>query len=178
MATDEFALVVQISDSESADLEIKCLCGILLPEFALPGATLDVRFAIGFTVASRGDDSTAVMRHVGMALQEPKRSRLGEVQRFHSQLAINLRNCTYLTAELQQALSNDDFGTGYSSLRYLEAFPISEVKIDKSFVQGLRQSRVKSIIVETVIKPAAELNILVTAEGVDLRLITQRSSKA
>ena len=64
-------------------------------------------------------------------------------------------------------LSIDDFGTGYSSLRYLEAFPISEVKIDHSFVQGLHQSRVKHIIVDTVIKLAAELNILVVAEGIE-----------
>jgi PAS domain S-box-containing protein/diguanylate cyclase (GGDEF)-like protein len=64
-------------------------------------------------------------------------------------------------------LSIDDFGTGYSSLRYLERFPVSEIKLDKSFVQDLHQSQVKRIIVDAVIKLGAELNISVTAEGVE-----------
>ncbi len=61
----------------------------------------------------------------------------------------------------------DDFGTGYSSLRYLDAFPITEVKVDRSFVQGISQSGAKRLIVESVIKLGRELGITVVAEGIE-----------
>jgi EAL domain-containing protein (putative c-di-GMP-specific phosphodiesterase class I) len=64
-------------------------------------------------------------------------------------------------------LAIDDFGTGYSSLRYLETFPLSEIKLDRSFVTDLRASRFKSIIVESVVKIGQALNADVTAEGVE-----------
>jgi PAS domain S-box-containing protein/diguanylate cyclase (GGDEF)-like protein len=64
-------------------------------------------------------------------------------------------------------LAIDDFGTGYSSLRYLETFPLSEIKLDKSFVTGLRGSRFKEIVVEAVVKVGHALNADVTAEGVE-----------
>jgi EAL domain-containing protein (putative c-di-GMP-specific phosphodiesterase class I) len=61
----------------------------------------------------------------------------------------------------------DDFGTGYSSLRYLDEFPITEVKVDRSFVRGISQSAAKCLIVESVIKLGRELGITVVAEGVE-----------
>ncbi len=64
-------------------------------------------------------------------------------------------------------LAIDDFGTGYSSLRYLETFPLSEIKLDRSFVTDLRASRFKAIIVESVVKIGQALNADVTAEGVE-----------
>ena len=64
-------------------------------------------------------------------------------------------------------LSIDDFGTGYSSLRYLERFPISEIKLDKGFVQDLPESRTKQVIVDAVIKLGIALDISITAEGVE-----------
>ena len=64
-------------------------------------------------------------------------------------------------------LAIDDFGTGYSSLRYLETFPLSEIKLDKSFVTGLRESRFKEIVVQAVVEVGRALNADVTAEGVE-----------
>jgi EAL domain-containing protein (putative c-di-GMP-specific phosphodiesterase class I) len=64
-------------------------------------------------------------------------------------------------------LAVDDFGTGYSSLRYLEQFPVTEVKIDRSFVESLAESASTRIIVEAVIRLGRELNLTVTAEGVE-----------
>jgi EAL domain-containing protein (putative c-di-GMP-specific phosphodiesterase class I) len=64
-------------------------------------------------------------------------------------------------------LSIDDFGIGYSSLRYLERFPISEIKLDKGFVQDLPESRTKQVIVDAVIKLGVGLDISITAEGVE-----------
>jgi PAS domain S-box-containing protein/diguanylate cyclase (GGDEF)-like protein len=68
---------------------------------------------------------------------------------------------------LGMGIAIDDFGTGYSSLRYLDAFPVTEVKVDRSFVRGISQSAAKRLIVETVIKLGRELGITVVAEGVE-----------
>ena len=69
--------------------------------------------------------------------------------------------------ELGIGLSIDDFGTGYSSLRYLERFPLTEIKIDRSFVSGSAHSAAKRVIVEAVIKLGSELRVRVVAEGVE-----------
>ena len=64
-------------------------------------------------------------------------------------------------------ISIDDFGTGYSNLRYLESFPISEIKIDRSFVHDVAHSAAKRVIVEAVVKLGAALDIRVLAEGIE-----------
>jgi len=64
-------------------------------------------------------------------------------------------------------LSIDDFGTGYSSLRYVEAFMPDKIKIDRSFVGGLSVRRGARAIVKAVLSLARNLDITVTAEGVE-----------
>jgi diguanylate cyclase len=64
-------------------------------------------------------------------------------------------------------LSVDDFGTGYSSLTHLRELPIDEIKIDKSFVTGMRHSEADAAIVRTVIDLAHNLGKQVCAEGVE-----------
>ncbi|MDD9267011.1 EAL domain-containing protein [Paenibacillus sp. GCM10023248] len=61
----------------------------------------------------------------------------------------------------------DDFGTGYSSLGYLKDFPIDKLKIDQSFIKGLKHRQVNAAIVNTVITMAKNLNLLVVAEGLE-----------
>lgn len=73
-------------------------------------------------------------------------------------------------AELRRlgvGVSIDDFGTGYCNLRYLERFPLSEIKIDRSFVHGVADSVAKRIIVEGVVRLGAALDIRVVAEGIE-----------
>jgi EAL domain-containing protein (putative c-di-GMP-specific phosphodiesterase class I) len=69
--------------------------------------------------------------------------------------------------ELGVGLSIDDFGTEYSSLRYLERFPVTEVKVDRSFVSNLQHQPMKRIIVGAVIELGAELGIDIVAEGIE-----------
>lgn len=64
-------------------------------------------------------------------------------------------------------MSIDDFGTGYSNLRYLESFPLSEIKVDRSFVHDVTHSRAKRVIVESVVKLGGALDIRVVAEGIE-----------
>ena len=64
-------------------------------------------------------------------------------------------------------LSMDDFGTGFSSLSYLKQLPFDQLKIDKSFVQGIRDNSNDAFIIQTVINLGQRLGMDVVAEGVE-----------
>jgi diguanylate cyclase len=77
-----------------------------------------------------------------------------------------IRTLTVLR-DLGISLSIDDFGTGYSSLSYLRKMPISELKIDRSFISTLPQDQNNTVIVNSIISMAQYLKIKVVAEGVE-----------
>jgi len=64
-------------------------------------------------------------------------------------------------------LAIDDFGTGYSSLAYLQKLPVSDIKIDKSFVLNLAINEADQKIVTSIIALAKSFNMEVVAEGIE-----------
>jgi EAL domain-containing protein (putative c-di-GMP-specific phosphodiesterase class I) len=70
-------------------------------------------------------------------------------------------------AELGVGLSLDDFGTGFASIQQLRILPLTEVKIDKSYVMGMTGNEAARAIVTSVHQLARALHLEVVAEGVE-----------
>lgn len=96
-----------------------------------------------------------------------------------AQLAIELTETVLLdaSAKVVEALTElrgmgvrivlDDFGIGYSSLSYLSDFPLDGLKIDRSFIRGMDQRHANRSILAAVVALARELDLDVTAEGIE-----------
>ncbi len=70
-------------------------------------------------------------------------------------------------ADAGARVSVDDFGTGHSSLAYLRKLPVSELKVDKSFVLKLASSPTDQAVVKAVVELGHALDLSVVAEGVE-----------
>ncbi len=113
------------------------------------------------------DQVAALLEQYGVAaaqvtfeISEP--GMLGDIERVLPTL--------YRLRDLGVRLSVDDFGTGASSLSYLRQWPVHEVKIDDSFVQGMTTDTGDLAIVRAVISLAREFGLTVVAEGVESEL--------
>lgn len=73
----------------------------------------------------------------------------------------------HLFRKLGVAISMDDYGTGQSSLTYLKTLPLTELKIDRSFVQFAHRDRNDALLVRSTVQMAHELGLQVVAEGVE-----------
>ncbi len=89
--------------------------------------------------------------------------------------SVVMENAGEATAMIRQLrdlgveLYMDDFGTGYSSLSYLHRFPVSTLKIDRSFINRMSPRNEDSEIVRTIVALAHNLHMEVLAEGVETK---------
>ncbi len=105
-----------------------------------------------------------VLRETGLAPQ------LLELELTESVLLSNKDVMLEVLEELKSmgvSLTIDDFGTGYSSLSYLRQFPVSKLKIDRSFIKDIVLHADDAAITSAIISMAQKLNLRVIAEGVE-----------
>ncbi|HET6817853.1 MAG TPA: EAL domain-containing protein [Mycobacteriales bacterium] len=115
----------------------------------------------------RPDFVADVMRALDVSGLEPE--RLGIELTEHA-VVQDMQSAVRALSELREigvSVSLDDFGTGYSSLFYLRELPISEVKIDRVFIDRLEASEEDAAIVESVIRLARTVGVTAVAEGVE-----------
>ncbi|MCL4801320.1 MAG: EAL domain-containing protein [Burkholderiales bacterium] len=96
--------------------------------------------------------------------------RLIELEITESYLVQDPEHAIQVLQRLREAglqISIDDFGTGYSSLAYLTRFPVSALKVDRSFVRDATTDANAAAIVRAVIDMAHNLGFVVVAEGVE-----------
>jgi len=93
-----------------------------------------------------------------------------ELEITESQLMNNPDNAIRMMRALRESglrIAIDDFGTGYSSLAYLTRFPVSTLKIDRSFIKDMFEDHGDATIVRAIIEMAHMLQFTVVAEGVE-----------
>ncbi len=137
---------------------------------------LDVTVAVNIStrVLIERDFANRVLQTLRRAGVPPTRLRLEVTE---SALMADPETARSVLQELDRfgiEISIDDFGTGYSSLAYLARLPVSEVKIDRSFVSQMASETSDAIIVSSTIDLAHHLGLRAVAEGIEhLELLPQ-----
>ncbi|WP_339630283.1 EAL domain-containing protein [uncultured Sneathiella sp.] len=129
----------------------------------------DFRVAVNLSLSIfQNDDFVDLIRKTLQMTRCP--ARLLELEVTESVIMENpaqtLRNFRELR-DLGVSFAIDDFGTGYSSLSYLRQLPVSALKIDKTFIDGLTENADDAAIARTVISLGRSLGMKVLAEGVE-----------
>ena len=129
-----------------------------------------LNLAVNFS-AKQFQDPNALVRQVKDFLSKCQLEPANfEVEITESTLLFNVNETSKALKELQDygiSISIDDFGTGYSSLSYLKNLPINTLKIDRSFIQDIKENHDNTQIPEAVINLARSLQLRVIAEGVE-----------
>jgi diguanylate cyclase (GGDEF)-like protein len=135
----------------------------------LHGEDHELRIWVNLTARDLLDESLAPALAVSILRSGIAPERLGfEVT--EGSLIINLETAIATLGALQRlgcGTAIDDFGTGYASLRYLQRLPISEVKIDRSFVANATTNPSSAAIVRSTTRLVQDLGMTVVAEGVE-----------
>jgi diguanylate cyclase (GGDEF)-like protein len=157
-------------------------CGLIVPlgEWILRGVCSQARAweAAGLgTVRMSVNLSARQLRHDGIVdtvraiLQETGLRPRSLVLELTESMLMEPKGVTGRTirelAELGVSLAIDDFGTGYSSLSYLKNFPVTTLKIDRTFIAGITTDPDDSAITTAIIALARAMELDVVAEGVE-----------
>ncbi|MGA2107147.1 MAG: EAL domain-containing protein [Syntrophorhabdales bacterium] len=129
----------------------------------------DIRVAVNLSARQLRDRNlTAVLSEILMETGVSPGSLDLEIT--ESAVINNWESVGVTLADLQRLgvrLCLDDFGTGYSSLSYLHRLPVTELKIDRSFLEKMASSAEHSGIVQTILDLAGRLKMDVVAEGIE-----------
>ncbi len=132
---------------------------------------LDVDLPISVNLSPRQFQDNGLLSQVAAALDAtglPSESLIFEIT--ETVIMEDLSGAREVMKKLNRLgvrLAIDDFGTGHSSLAYLKQFPVHEVKVDRTFIQGVAESPVDSAIVRAIIDLANAMGIASVAEGVE-----------
>ncbi|MBZ2207059.1 EAL domain-containing protein [Massilia sp. R798] len=159
---EESGLIIPIGDWV---LQTACLQARAWSDAGLPQVTMSVN------VSPRQFEEKRLVERVAQALSDSGLpAHALEIEVTEGIIMRDLAQSVGKMSELKAmgvTLSIDDFGTGYSSLSALKSFPISTLKIDKSFVSDLADSADDQAIALAVISLGHRLNLRVLAEGVE-----------
>ena len=146
-------------------LRTACAQARIWQDEGLPGVQIAVNVsAVQFRQDGFRDHIRSVFYETGLAAQYL------ELELTESLLLSNADVMFAVLRELKEmglSLAIDDFGTGYSSLSYLRQFPVSKLKIDRSFIQDVAINPDGAAITAAIIGMAKNLNLRVIAEGVE-----------
>jgi EAL domain-containing protein (putative c-di-GMP-specific phosphodiesterase class I) len=127
--------------------------------------------AVSVNVSARQFRERDLARRVASALKESGlEARHLELELTESLIMQDVELAVATMRDLQSLgvqLAIDDFGTGYSSLSALKTFPVTRLKIDKSFIDGLLAHENDKAVAGAVISLGQTLNMRVIAEGVE-----------
>ncbi len=128
-------------------------------------------FAVAVNLAARqflaGDLPMVVLRHLEQTGLDPRRLHLELTETAIIDLHPDILRQLGRIRDLGVQVGLDDFGTGYASLTHLRRLPLTFVKIDQTFVQGLGTNLEDERIVAAVVDLAANLGLRSIAEGVE-----------
>ena len=131
----------------------------------------DNRFSISVNLSAR-QLQTADLAHQVAAILEEARLPPAQLCVEITETAVLADSLTAISGigalrELGVSISVDDFGTGYSSVSHLKRFQLQELKIDKSFIDGITENPKDAAIVGGLIQLAHSVGLWVAAEGVE-----------
>jgi len=132
---------------------------------------LDITVAVNISASSLRDDS--LVGYTKMLLQknniEPHRLIMEITESAMMKDPVMALNLLHQLSQLGVQISIDDYGTGYSSLAYLKRMPVTEMKIDRTFVKDMATDEDDRSIVDTTISMGHNFGLRVVAEGVEDR---------
>jgi len=146
-------------------LETACRQQLLWQQAGMPGLVLSVNIsAVQFHAGDLPETVALIMQKTGIS---PACLCLELTESIVMQDIEQTITTLHQIRQLGVNLSIDDFGTGYSSLNYLQRMPLTELKIDRSFITNLPQDENAIAIVDSVLALAKSLRLTVVAEGVE-----------
>ena len=159
---EETGMIVEVG---SWVLETACRQHLLWQQTGMPDLILSVNIsAVQFHASNLPETVTRIIRQTGIA---PACLCLELTESIVMQDIEQTITTLHQLRELGVKLSIDDFGTGYSSLNYLQRMPLTELKIDRSFIMNLPHDENAIAIVDSVLALSKSLHLTVVAEGVE-----------